>query len=308
MNETLGEHSGQTIRSLPTGACDCHAHVYGPFDKFPLAKEARFTPRVATIGALEKLWEFFSIDRAVLVQGSAYATDHRALLAAVTEASEHRRGVATVEPTTSASTLEELNANGIRGARINFVRHLSKGFSDTYCRDIARRIAPFGWHLELHVEASDLGRIRDFVRKSPVDLVIDHMGRVNAGLGLSQVAFSILRELLKSARCWVKLSGADRIVENGALQSAIPFARSLLEAAPDRVVWGTDWPHVNVKRTCSDEELFEFLTQIAPDDASRNRLLVENPSRLYGFESPARKIPAPVPSDFTCKAKPKTLS
>ncbi|HEY1896638.1 MAG TPA: amidohydrolase family protein, partial [Terracidiphilus sp.] len=226
---------------------------------------------------------------------------HRALLAAIRRDPQNRRGVALVDPATPDTALKHLHADGVCGARINFVRHLSrKSFDEAVCWQLVRRIEPFGWHLELHVDSADLERIQGFVRESPVEVVIDHMGRVDAALGPLQAPFRALLELASSPRCWVKLSGADRLVKQGSLQTAVSFAQSLLEAAPERVVWGTDWPHVNLKEPPSDEALFGLLAHIAPDDLSRTRLLAGNPARLYGFSPPVREAPPRDPSKLTC--------
>jgi 2-pyrone-4,6-dicarboxylate lactonase len=279
----------QTSRAIPAGACDCHAHIYGPFDQFPLGASAPFEPPLAPAQALEGLWKAFGVERGVLIQGSAYGQDHRALLAAIGRDRNNRRGVALVEPAMPDATLKHLHENGVCGARVNYVRHLNpKGFDEAACWQVVKRIEPLGWHLELHIDAVDLGRIQEFVRESPVEVVIDHMGRVDAALGPLQAPFRTLLELVSSdSRCWVKLSGADRLAKQGDLQTAGPFARALVKAAPERVVWGTDWPHVNLEAPLSDEALFKFLVQVAPDDLSRSRLLVDNPARLYGFSPPA---------------------
>jgi predicted TIM-barrel fold metal-dependent hydrolase len=270
-------------RVLPVGACDCHAHVYGRFDEFPLPSAAPFKPSLASIQALENVWQTFGIERSVIVQGSAYGQDHRALLAAIRRAPESRRGVALVGPDTSDSVLDQLHKSGVRGARLNFVRHLGNGLDETRCREVVRRIQPFGWHLELHIDAEDLEGLEKFVHESPVAIVIDHMGRVDATLGLTQPPFRALLKLISNPHCWVKLSGADRLAKRGALEAALSFARSLIDAAPDRVVWGTDWPHVNLDQSYGDEALFNLLAKMTPDDVSRKRLLVDNPARLYGF-------------------------
>ena len=269
---------------LPAGACDAHVHVYGPFDKFPIQTESPFQPALSTIEALEQLWHNFGIERGVLVQGTAYGEDHRALLAAVRRAPQNRRGIALLKTDTSDETLRQLQASGVCGARINFVRHLDKGFDAKRFWQIVRRIEPLGWHLELHVDAADLARLEPFVRESPVPIVIDHMGRVDAALGLGQAPFQALLHLVRRPNCWVKLSGADRLAKGGVLETAVSFARSLLQAAPERVVWGTDWPHVNLDGSHRDEALFNLLPEIAPDDISLARLLVDNPACLYGFE------------------------
>ncbi|MFZ0503048.1 MAG: amidohydrolase family protein [Chthoniobacterales bacterium] len=270
-------------RMLPAGACDCHAHVYGPFDQFPLPSSAPFQPPPASIQVLEKLWESFGIERGVIVQGSAYRQDHRALLGALRRDPQNRRGVALVGSDTSDAVIDQLHASGVRGARMNLVRHLSSGFDESRCREVVQRIEPFGWHLELHVDADDLGRLRRFVEESPINVVVDHMGRVDAALGTDQPPFRTLLKLISCPHCWVKLSGADRLAKRCPLETAVSFARPLMEVAPDRVVWGTDWPHVNHEQPQSDAALINLLAEIAPDDLSRTRLLVENPKRLYGF-------------------------
>jgi 2-pyrone-4,6-dicarboxylate lactonase len=271
--------------SLPAGACDCHAHVYGPFVDYPMPNAAPFKPALASIEALEELWEAFGIERGVIVQGSAYGQDHRALLAAIRRAPENRRGVALVGPDTPDAVLDQLQTSGVRGARMNFVRHLDNGFDENLCRQVVRRIEPFAWHLELHVDAADLERLQKFVQESPVAIVIDHMGRVDATKGLSQAPFRALLKLIGDPHCWVKLSGADRLAKQGVLEATVAFARSLVDTAPDRVVWGTDWPHVNLDRSFGDEALFDLLPEIAPDDLSRKWLMVDNPARLYGFQT-----------------------
>lgn len=270
-------------RVLPAGACDCHAHVYGPFVHYPLPIAAPFKPPLASIEVLERLWETFGIERGVIVQGSAYGQDHRALLAAIRRAPENRRGVALMGPDTPDAQLDQLQTSGVRGARMNFVRHLSNGFDETRCRQLVRRIEPFGWHLEVHVDADGLERLQRFVQESPVNIVIDHMGRVDATRGLNQAPLRALLKLISNPHCWVKLSGADRLAKQGVLENAVAFARTLIETAPARVVWGSDWPHINLNRSYGDEALFSLLPEIAPDDLSRKRLLVDNPARLYGF-------------------------
>jgi predicted TIM-barrel fold metal-dependent hydrolase len=270
-------------RVLPSGACDCHAHVYGPYVDYPLPSKTPFKPPLASIEALEKLWEAFGIERGVIVQGSAYGQDHRALVESIRRAPKNRRGVALVGPDTPEPVLDQLQTSGVRGARMNFVRHLGSGFDETRCWQVVRRIERFGWHLELHLDPEDLDRLQKFVQESPIAIVVDHMGRVDATMGLSQATFRALLRLISNPHCWVKLSGADRLAKQGALEAAVAFARSLIETAPDRVVWGTDWPHVNLDHSYSDEALFSLLPEIAPDEAFRKRLLVDNPARLYGF-------------------------
>jgi 2-pyrone-4,6-dicarboxylate lactonase len=212
--------SDGTSKELPVGACDCHAHVYGSFVDYPLPVAVPFKPPLASIEALERLWETFGIERGVIVQGSAYGQDHRALLAAIRRAPENRRGVALLGPNTPDALFDQLQTSGVRGARMNFVRHLDNGFDETRCRQVARRIEPFGWHLEVHIDPDDLERLQRFVQESPVNIVIDHMGRVDAAGGLNQAPFRALLKLISSPHCWIKLSGADRLTKQGALETA----------------------------------------------------------------------------------------
>jgi 2-pyrone-4,6-dicarboxylate lactonase len=292
----------QTSRAIPAGACDCHAHIYGPFDQFPLGPSAPFQPPLASAQALEGLWEAFGVERGVLIQGSAYGQDHRALLVAIGRDLNNRRGVALMEQAIPEATLKHLHENGVCGARVNCVRHLNpKGFDENACWQIVRRIEPLGWHLELHVDAADLGRIQGFVRESPVKVVIDHMGRVDAARGPQQASFRALLELVSSPRCWVKLSGADRLAKQGSLQTAVSFAQALAQVAPERVVWGTDWPHVNLTKAPSDEALFGLLALVAPDERSYTGLLADNPARLYGFSPPVWEVPYHGPYQPACK-------
>ena len=281
---TGASHHQKTATSptLPAGACDAHVHVYGPFEDFPLPAAAPFQPPKSPVRALESLWGRFGIERGVFVQGSAYGQDHRALLDAISRAPRNRRGVALVGPDTSNPMVEQLQANGVCGARMNFVRHLGHGFDEVECWEVVRRIEPLGWHLELHVDAADLERLQKFVQGSSVQIVIDHMGRVDAAFGLDQAPFQALLDLVSYSHCWVKLSGGDRVAKRSVLKNTIPFVRALIEAAPERVAWGTDWPHVNCDQP-QDEALFKLLAEIAPDDASRAQLLVDNPACLYGF-------------------------
>ena len=302
MNFTQTSQTEALGRSLPAGACDCHAHVYGPFDQFPLPASAPFRPPLAPARALEGLWGSFGVERGVLIQGSAYGQDHRALLAAIGHDRKNRRGVALVEPATPETALKHLHENGVCGARVNCVRHLNpKGFDENACWQIVRRIEPLGWHLELHVDAADLGQVQGFVRESPVKVVLDHMGRVDAARGPQQASFRALLELVSSPRCWVKLSGADRLAKQGTLQTAVPFAQALAKVAPERVVWGTDWPHVNLTKAPSDKALFGLLALLAPDERSYTSLLADNPARLYGFSPPVWEVPHRGPYQPACK-------
>jgi predicted TIM-barrel fold metal-dependent hydrolase len=185
----------------------------------------------------------------------------------------------------TARELEALHEGGVRGVRFNFVRHLG-GAPDTraFERTLAM-IAPLGWHVVLHFDAEDIEAHADLFRRMRVPFVIDHMGRVQAGEGLDQKPFRMLLELMKNPRAWVKVSGPERVSSAGKpFHDALPFAEALVRAAPDRVLWGTDFPHPNVKVMPNDGELVDFFAQIVPDGGLRRRILVDNPARLYWDE------------------------
>ena len=267
---------------LPAGACDTHCHVFGPAARFPYAENRRYTPPDAPSEKLAALHRYLGISRAVLVQASAHGTDNRAMLDAIARDPENRRGVAMVDASISDADLESLAKGGVRGVRYNFVRHLAGAPDYGVIRSMARRIAPLGWHLVLHLDAEDLVGHEPFLRALEIPFVIDHMGRVAAADGLEQPAFQRLLALMRNSLAWVKVSGAERVSSDGRDYSgAIPFARELVAAAPDRVLWGTDWPHPNVRAMPDDGDLVDLLPQLVPDEAMRKKVLIDNPTRLF---------------------------
>jgi len=266
----------------PPGACDSHCHIFGPGDRFPYAPGRRYTPPDAPKEKLRALHAHLGFSRAVLVQASCHGTDNRAMLDAIAFSQGTWRGVAMVPPEVSDADLEALHAGGVRGVRFNFVRHLGGAPDLQMVRKIAGRIAAFGWHLVLHLDAEDILTYRDFLDGLTIPFVIDHMGRVKAGEGLAQGPFRMLLELMKSPLAWIKISGPERVSSTGApFHDAIPFAAALIGAAPDRVLWGTDWPHPNVRQMPNDGHLVNLFAMACGDEAVRRTLLVDNPTRLY---------------------------
>lgn len=266
----------------PPGACDAHCHVFGPASRFPYAENRRYTPPDAPSEKLAALHRHLGISRAVLVQASAHGFDNGAMLDAIAHDPVNRRGVAMVEPATSDAELERLHLGGVRAVRYNFVRHLGGAPDAAAIETMARRIEPLGWHLVLHLDAEDLVEHERFLHGLAVPFVIDHMGRVAAGEGLGQRAFRRLLALLREGLAWVKVSGAERVsTALGDFSDAVPFAAALVGAAPERVLWGTDWPHPNVRVMPDDGALVDLIPAIAPDEGARAKLLVENPARLY---------------------------
>jgi 2-pyrone-4,6-dicarboxylate lactonase len=271
----------------PAGACDAHCHVFGPAARFPFAPERRYTPPDAPRERLRALHERLGLARAVLVQASCHGTDNRAMLDAIAWARRFEpggawRGVAMVGKDVSDRELEALAEGGVRGVRFNFVAHLG-GAPDLEAFDrVIGRIGALGWHVVLHLDAEDILEYRARIERLGVPFVIDHMGRVKAGEGLEQKPFRMLLELMRNPLAWVKVSGPERISASGRpFHDAIPFARALIEAAPERVLWGTDFPHPNVRVMPNDGELVDLLPLVCPDESLRRKLLVDNPARLY---------------------------
>jgi 2-pyrone-4,6-dicarboxylate lactonase len=281
--------------ALPGGACDCHAHICGPATAFPYGAERIYTPPDATIEAYRNLLAVLGVERAVLIQPSVYGTDNRAMLAALQAAGPGFRGVAVVDPTISDPDLEALHCAGIRGVRLNLVdrREGRNMVPVEMVRALADRIAPFGWHIEFLVNLDEAAGFAGAVAGLPVPVVLGHLGYPRAGVRdwIKAPAFGGLLALLAGGRCWVKLTGPYRI--SGAAD--LPYedveaaAARLAQAAPGRLIWGSDWPHVMMKKPMpNDGALCDLLARWIPDEATRTRILVENPEELYGFPADER--------------------
>jgi len=278
----------------PPGACDAHCHVFGPGNRFPYAPERSYTPPDAPKEKLAALHRHLGLSRAVLVQASCHGTDNRAVLDAIASSNGAWRGVAMVGKDVAERELENLHAGGVRGARFNFVAHLGGAPDLKAVASVLARIAPLGWHVVLHLDAGDILVYRDFLSGLRIPFVIDHMGRVETRHGLDQPPFKLLLELLQNELAWVKVSGCDRISSAGKpYHDAIPFARTLLEAAPDRVLWGTDFPHPNVKAMPNDGQLVDLFAAFCSDEALRRQVLVDNPTRLYWADAGVAQAAAP---------------
>jgi predicted TIM-barrel fold metal-dependent hydrolase len=266
----------------PPGACDGHCHVFGPAARFPYAPKRAYTPPDAPKEKLAALHRHLGLARAILVQASCHGTDNSAMLDAIARSKGAWRGVAMVPKDVTDRELERLNASGVRGARFNFVAHLGGAPDLKAVESVAARVAPLGWHLQVHLDAADIGTYRDFLGRLPVPFIVDHMGRVEARHGLDQKPFRLLLDLMRNERAWIKVSGPERVSSAGKpFHDAIPFARALIEAAPDRVLWGTDFPHPNVKWMPNDGELVDLFAETCDDEGIRRKILVDNPTKLY---------------------------
>ena len=271
---------------LPRGACDVHFHVFGPQAKFPFAAGRSYTPADAPKEKLFALHKHLGIERGVVVQSAAHGFDNSAAADLIAARRDDYLGVALVPTTASVEELKKLHAQGFRGVRFNYMKHLGEGTPVGEVLRFAAKLADLRWHLQIHMDSSMIGEMASSLRRSPVPVVIDHMGRVDASLGLDQPAFAHLVSLLKNGNMWVKVSGCERASRQASpWKDAIPFARKLVEEFPERTMWGTDWPHPNLKEIPNDGVMVDNLGEIAPSEAQRHSLLVENPARFYGFKA-----------------------
>jgi 2-pyrone-4,6-dicarboxylate lactonase len=269
----------------PPGATDSHCHIFGPGDVYPYAPDRSYTPPDAPLARFKELQATLGLTRAVLVNASCHGNDNTVILDAIAQSDGKYRGVANVADSITDEELEALNRGGIRGIRFNFVKHLGGTPDMAVFHRLVARIRPLGWHVVLHFDAGDLLAFDELLRRLPVPFVVDHMGRVPTNDGLDQEPFRILLETARMENCWVKICGAERISSAGPpFTDAVPFARAVLEVAPDRVLWGTDWPHPNIKRFMpNDGDLVDLIPLFMPDEALQKKVLVDNPQRLYGF-------------------------
>ena len=267
--------------TLPPGSCDAHCHIFGPTDVFPYAPDRTFTPPEAPKEDLQRLHRFFGFERAVIVQSSCHGTDHSALLDAL--GTGDYRGVALVTPETPDAEIARLHEAGVRGARLHFMPHLGPAPSAETIRAIVAKIAPYDWHIALHVAGTGIAEHEEMVRRLGLTVVVDHMARVDLREGLDSPSVTALRRLLDSGAVWVKLSGADRIATAPpSLADSVELMRLLMAHAPKHVVWGTDFPQPNTHGFLPDDgDLVSVLSEFS--EADRQRLLVENPFRCFGF-------------------------
>jgi 2-pyrone-4,6-dicarboxylate lactonase len=272
---------------LPPGACNAHCHVFGPRDRFPYAANAPFVPAEdAPREALYALNDQLGLQRCVIVQSTCHGLDNSVTEHAIAGRPLDYRGIALVRTDVPDAELARLDAAGFRGVRFNYMGHLGTRTPVADVLALARRLAPLGWHLQIHGDTGLLTDVAPALGSSPIPVVIDHIGRVDAGLGLRQPAFDALRSLLDSPTFWVKVSGVDRITRLGPpYDDALPLAAQLVADYGDRVVWGNDWPHPNHAGPVPvEEELAAQILRMAPTAAAVQRLMVDNPQRLYRFD------------------------
>jgi predicted TIM-barrel fold metal-dependent hydrolase len=267
---------------LPPNATDAHCHVFGPGDRFPYAPNRRYTPADAPKEMLRALHDHLGVARAVIVQASCHGTDNRAMLDCIASDPRRYRGVAIADDTFTDTDFDTLHAGGVRGVRFNFVKHLGGAPDMGVFARVVDRIKDRGWHVVLHLDAPSIEPLSETIEKLPLPFVIDHMGRVPAKDGVAQPPLTRLLEIARRDNAWIKVCGSERI-DFPPYDKAVPIARAIVEASPDRVLWGTDFPHPNPSHEADEADLVDLLLKIAPDPARQQALLVDNPARLYGF-------------------------
>jgi 2-pyrone-4,6-dicarboxylate lactonase len=277
---------------VPAGSVDAHCHVFGPGKQFAYAPERKYTPCDASKAQLFALRDHLGFDRNVLVQATCHGADNSALLDVLASAHGRARGVVTVKRDVSDEQLKAMHDLGVRGVRFNFIKRLVDFTPRDELIEIAHRIAPLGWHVVIYFEAQDLPELWDFFTALPTTVVVDHMGRPNVEKPVNGAEFQLFLQFMREHdNIWSKVSCPERLSltgpkalngERAAYQDVVPFGRAVVEAFPDRVLWGSDWPHPNLKDHMPDDGLLvDFIPHIATTLALQKKLLVDNPMRLY---------------------------
>lgn len=270
---------------VPAGSVDAHCHVFGPGDIFPFAPERKYTPCDASREQLFALRDFLGFEKNVVVQATCHGSDNSALLDVLEHANDKARGVVTVTPTVTHEELARMHELGVRGVRFNYVKRLVDPKPDDYYREIIEKIRPLGWHVVLYFEPADLNEKWDFFTSLNIPIVIDHMGRPDVTKDINGPEFEVfLRFMRENANVISKVSCPDRITVTGApfYADVVPFAKTIVEEFSDRVLWGTDWPHPNMKKEMPDDGiLVDYVPSIATTPSLQAKLLVTNPNNLY---------------------------
>ncbi len=259
--------------AVPAGACDAHMHIVGPFERYPLRETRSLIPSESTLADYVRIRQVMGMQRSVIVQPSFFAKDNQCTLDAVEALDGTARAVVVIDPDISEQTLASMHARGARGVRIQSIA--AGGASLDSLEELAARIQPFGWHIQFFIDAKSIAELAPRLRRLPVDSVFDHMAHVDASTGMDTAGFKALLDLMQTGKTWVKLSDAFSTPD-------AERARRLIATSDERVVWGSDWPHVGYREAAPDDgKLVDALAQWAPDETTRWRILVDNPSRLY---------------------------
>ncbi|MBB1287576.1 amidohydrolase family protein [Pseudoalteromonas sp. SR43-6] len=271
---------------LPEGAVDAHCHVFGPGNEFGFAPERKYTPCDASKQQLWDLRDYLGFSRNVIVQATCHGADNNAMVDALLASNGLARGIATIKEDISEAELDKLHAAGVRGVRFNFVKRLVDALPFDSLKRIADRIVKRNWHIVIYFESQDLPELYDFFTSLPTTLVVDHMGRPDVTKPVEGEDFALFLQFMReNENVWSKVSCPERISADGpdkGYQDVVPFARKVVESFPDRVLWGTDWPHPNMKSHMPDDgELVDMIPLFAPTAELQKKLLIDNPMRLY---------------------------
>jgi 2-pyrone-4,6-dicarboxylate lactonase len=269
---------------VPAGAVDAHCHVFGPGDVFPFAPERKYTPCDASREQLFALRDFLGFEKNVVVQATCHGSDNSALLDVLEHSNDMARGVVTVKADVTEAELERMHALGVRGVRFNYVKRLVDPKPDEYYRGIIEKIKPLGWHVVLYFEPADLAEKWAFFTSLGVPIVVDHMGRPDVSKPLDNSDFALFLKFMRENDVWAKVSCPDRLTISGSplYADVVPFAKTVVEEFSDRVLWGTDWPHPNMKKEMPDDGiLVDYVPSIAVSATLQQKLLVTNPNNLY---------------------------
>ncbi len=269
---------------LPDGAVDAHCHVFGPEAVFPYAPERKYTPCDAPKEKLFELRDFLGFSRNVIVQATCHGKDNRALVDALLASDDKARGIATVGPDISMDELKAMDAAGVRGVRFNFVKRLVDATPKEVFIGVANKIAELSWHIVVYFEAQDLEELVPFLKQLPATIVVDHMGRPDVSKGVEHPDFQRFIDLMaQNEKVWSKVTCPERLsVQGPPYDDVVPYAKRIVDLFPDRVLWGTDWPHPNMKSHMPDDgKLVDFIPRIATTQEAQKKLLIDNPMRLY---------------------------
>lgn len=269
--------------TLPAGAADCHSHVFGPREKYGYAAERLYTPPAVFLRDYLAMLEAVGFSRGVIVQSGVHGTNNDVLVDAIAPSGGRLKGIALIDERTSDAELNRLAAAGVRGFRANLVAKVGVQFDAA--KRLAQRVARLGWHVQFLLDVESFPTLDEVLRDFPVEVVVDHMGRPDTARGTGAPGFRALIRLLESGRGWAKLSAPYRTSQQSFPYADItPFARALVDAVPERLVWGSDWPHVMLESPMPNNgDLVDLISTWIPEEAARQRILVDNPQRLYGF-------------------------
>jgi len=268
---------------LPPNSCDAHCHIFGPSNKFPYLQERSWTPVDAGKEDLFALHDFLGIQRCVIVQTALHGFDNSVVVDAMQARRGSYLGVALASAKTTSETIAEMDRQGFRAIRFNFMAHLKNSDSIEDILALTKRMEPFGWHLQVHFSSDLVHSLTPLLKQSAVPVVVDHIGRVDASLGTDHADFQGLLKLLDDPLFYVKVSGVDRISRNHPYDDGVSLAKILVDEFTDRCVWGTDWPHPNHHHIPDDGNLVDLIPRIATTPEKVNKLMVMNPEKLYRF-------------------------